>query len=111
MTGGPGGGFALAGGVLEVGRRADIAVIDPAGLDGALDEYHEAPLAEMGVNRVVRRNDRAVIATLIGGRVAFERGRFSDDFGKNRYGRFLRAGAENRGAVPIPIPLPLARMA
>ena len=93
--------FGLDAGTLEVGDRADIAIIDPDGLDDALDGYHEAPIPVMGVNRMVRRNDRAVAATIIGGRVAFQYGAFSDDFGQSRYGRFLGAGVRERTPVEI----------
>ena len=41
---------------------------------------------------MVNRNDRAVSATIINGRIAWRDGRFAADFGQARgYGRFLRA--------------------
>ncbi len=87
--------YGIDAGRLEVGRRADVAVVDPDGLDDALLAYAEAPMPGCpGVNRMVRRNDRAVAATIIGGRVVFERGRFADGFGHTlRTGRFLPAGS------------------
>ena len=91
--------FGLDAGHLAVGCRADIAVIDPKGLDASLDGIHEAPMPQMGVNRMVRRNDEAVTATIIGGRVAYERGLFADDFQHSRYGRFLRAGVSERQPI------------
>jgi len=92
--------FNLDAGYLALGRRADIAVINPEGLNDDLDAYHEAEMPEMdGVNRMVRRNDLAVSATVIGGRIAFERGTFADDFGESRYGRFLRAGVADRAPI------------
>jgi N-acyl-D-glutamate deacylase len=43
--------------------------------------------------RMVRRNDRAVRATVIGGEVVYTLGRFVPGFGeKGGQGRFLRAG-------------------
>jgi N-acyl-D-aspartate/D-glutamate deacylase len=112
LTGQPADWFDLDAGKLEIGARADITVINPEGLDSALDEYHEAPMPEMGVNRVVRRNDRAVTATIIGGRVAYQAGDFTEDFGRVRYGRFLRAGTEDRDLVAnAPIRIPLERIA
>ncbi|MCB9507763.1 MAG: amidohydrolase family protein [Myxococcales bacterium] len=87
--------FDVDAGHLRVGDRADLVVVDPAGLDGSLDGYHEAPLELLGgVSRMVRRNDGAVRATLIGGECVFEDGAFADGFGtRRRHGRFLRAGA------------------
>ncbi len=95
--------FDLDAGTVAVGARADIAVIDPNALDDALYDYHEAPMPGMGqLSRMVRRNDRAVTATVIGGRLAFAEGRFSDAFGHERFGRFLRADVEDREAVVQP---------
>jgi len=80
-------------GYLRVGDRADLVLIDPAGLDDSLDELHEAPMEVLGVVRVVKRNDAAVALTLINGRIAYRRGlEYPDDLGKaQRYGRFLPA--------------------
>ena len=99
LSGEPATWFDLDAGRLEVGSRADIAVIHPKGLDKSLDEFYEAPMPKMGIKRMVRRNDEAVRATIIGGELAFEEGRFSDDFGRKRYGRFLRAGVEDRQPI------------
>jgi N-acyl-D-glutamate deacylase len=43
------------------------------------------------IKRIVRRNDKAVPATIIGGRIAYRDGVFSDDLGKKPFGRFLCA--------------------
>ncbi len=84
--------FGIDAGRLCVGDRADIAVIDPMGLDDSLSQYHEVPFQEMGgVQRMVRRNDKAVPATIIGGRLAFCQGQFAADLGKKPFGRFLCA--------------------
>ncbi len=86
--------YGLDAGHLRVGDRADVAIIDPAGLDDSLDAYHEAPMPGVdGLMRMVRRNDRAVAATLIGGDVVYEAGRFVEGFGADAgHGRFLPAG-------------------
>jgi N-acyl-D-aspartate/D-glutamate deacylase len=86
--------YGLSTGRLVVGARADIAVIDPAGLDASIDGYHEAPMPGCpGVKRMVRRNDRAVSATLVGGEVVYRNGRFREGYGKtSRTGCFLSAG-------------------
>lgn len=92
--------FDVDAGRLCVGDRADVAIIDPAGLDASVDEYREAPIAEFGgLNRMVNRSSTAVYATLIGGRVVFQEGEFREGYGRSwRSGRFLRAG-EPRGSV------------
>jgi N-acyl-D-aspartate/D-glutamate deacylase len=97
--------YGVDAGTLRVGDRADVAVIDPAGLDASLDAYHEAPINEFGgLRRMVNRSDRAVVATLIGGHVVFERGTFAPGYGETlRAGRFLRAG-EPRGSTREPEP-------
>ena len=78
-------------GRIRVGDRADLVIIDPAGLTDALDEMHEAPMEVLGLERVVKRNDAAVDATLINGRIAYRRDlEYPDDLGKAQgYGRFL----------------------
>ena len=92
--------YDLDAGRIELGARADITIIRPEALNDQLDEYHEAPFPEMGVNRVVRRNDEAVIATVIAGKIAYDQGAFADDFGQVRYGRFLRSGQIQRTPLP-----------
>lgn len=69
-------------------------VVDPAGLDGESLDYHEEPMAEFGgIRRMVNRNDRAVAATIIGGRVVWADGEYVDGYGSDfAAGRFLPAG-------------------
>jgi len=85
--------FGLDAGHLRLGDRADIAIIDPVGLDDSLDAYHEAPMTMFGdLSRMVKRNDRAVTATIIGGEVVYEEGSFADSYGDRRTGVFLPVG-------------------
>lgn len=86
--------YALDAGRLRPGDRADIVVVDPQGLDDSLDDYVEAPMEAFGgLPRMVRRNDRAVVATLIAGQVVYAQGQFTAGFGQaRRCGSFLRAG-------------------
>jgi len=86
--------FDLDAGHLRQGDRADLVIVDPRGLDESLGAYAEAPIPEFnGLMRMVNRNDSAVAATVINGRVAFRDGQFTADYGLARgYGRFLRAG-------------------
>jgi N-acyl-D-aspartate/D-glutamate deacylase len=81
-----------AGHVRE-GARADLVVVDPKRLDASLDAHHEATIPEFdGATRMVRRNDAAVPAVVVGGRVAVRRGAPAPDLGTAGYGRFLAAG-------------------
>lgn len=80
-------------GTLHEGDRADIAIINPATLNEDLDAYHEAPVEVFGgLKRQVRRNDDAVLATLIGGQIAYYQGAFAPGFGHCPFGRFLKRG-------------------
>ena len=78
-------------GTIRVGDRADVVIVNPAGLTDELDEMHEAPMEVLGLERVVKRNDAAVDATLINGRIAYRRGsEFPDALGKQPgFGCFL----------------------
>ena len=78
-------------GTIRVGDRADVVIVNPAGLTDELDAIHEAPMEVLGLERVVKRNDAAVEATLINGRIAYRRGsEFPDALGKQPgFGSFL----------------------
>ena len=99
----------LDAGYIRLGDRADIVVVDPDGLDDAVYAYHEAPMDMMGgLQRMVRRNDRAVTATIIAGEVVFEHGAFCGGYGlERRYGSFLRHGER----IAPPSGQPVARAA
>lgn len=86
--------YRLDAGRLEVGGRADVVVMDPAGFDDESLEYHEEAMEEFGgIRRMVNRNDRAVAATIIGGRVVWSNGEFAEGYGTDfGTGRFLPAG-------------------
>ncbi|MDX2358251.1 N-acyl-D-amino-acid deacylase family protein [Dietzia sp. PP-33] len=99
--------YRLDAGRIQPGRRADVVVIDPAGLDGESLGYHEEPMPELGgLRRMVNRNDRAVAATIIGGRVVWHDGEFARGYGSEfGAGRFLPAGetVAPREAAPRPL--------
>lgn len=101
LTGELGEWFGIDAGTLRRGDRADFVVIDPAGLDDAVDGYHEEEVPFYGgLRRMVNRNDDAVLATGVGGVVVYERGEFREGYGRTcRSGRYLRAGARERGGV------------
>jgi N-acyl-D-aspartate/D-glutamate deacylase len=81
-------------GHLEVGRRADVAVVDPATLDTRLEEMTEDDMVGIpGLRRLVRRHDECVTSVVIGGRLAWHDGSYAEGFGDQKgYGRVLRAG-------------------
>ncbi|MBZ4416536.1 amidohydrolase family protein [Myxococcus sp. RHSTA-1-4] len=95
LTGEIGEWMGLDAGVLAEGRRADLALINPEGLDGKLDEIAEAPMENFGgFVRLVRRNDAAVKSVLISGREAVREGAVSPSLGRERgFGKVLRARA------------------
>jgi N-acyl-D-aspartate/D-glutamate deacylase len=83
----------IAAGTLREGDRADVVVVDPAGLDDAVERAEEAPMPGFpDLQRMVRRNDAAVRTVLVSGRVAFTQGQLADALGRTRgYGTLLRA--------------------
>ncbi|HET9874758.1 MAG TPA: hypothetical protein VFQ37_03225, partial [Mycobacterium sp.] len=92
LTGELGEWFGLDVGTLRQGDRADFAIIDPAHLDSALDDYAEAPVEQFGgMSRMVNRNDAAVPAVFIGGRRVIKDGQPTATLGTERTGQFLRA--------------------
>jgi N-acyl-D-aspartate/D-glutamate deacylase len=103
--------FNVDAGRLQVGDRADVVVIDPAKLDESLTRYREAQLAQFnGLLRIVNEGN-AVDTTIIGGRVAWHQGTFSEELGKSRvFGEYLPArnrpqtqpAMEPRGATVAP---------
>ncbi|NLD75314.1 MAG: amidohydrolase family protein [Acidimicrobiales bacterium] len=80
-------------GHLEVGRRADVAIVDPGTLDSRLDEMTEDDMVGMpGLRRLVRRHDECVTTVVIGGRLAWHDGAYAEGFGDQKgYGQVLRA--------------------
>jgi N-acyl-D-aspartate/D-glutamate deacylase len=85
--------YGLDAGYLAGGKRADVAVIDPAGFDGSSAAYAEAPYpGAPDVKRMVNRNDDLVAATIVGGQVVYAAGEFAPGFGTDLHaGRFLQA--------------------
>ena len=93
LTGEPAEWLGLDAGVLAPGRRADLVVLDPAGLTEEVDAAVEAEMTGTGgFVRLVRRNDRAVRRVLVNGRTAVADGRPIAAVGKERgFGKVLRA--------------------
>ncbi|QXC60955.1 amidohydrolase family protein [Aquihabitans sp. G128] len=80
-------------GHLEVGRRADVVVVDPTTLDDRLDPISEDEMVGMpDLQRLVRRHDDCVPAVLVNGRLAWHDGAFAPGFGDRKgYGHVLRS--------------------
>ena len=79
-------------GHLRVGDRADLVVVDPAGLDESVDTVVEAPMPGVeSVQRLVNRNDRAVRAVMVNGQLAWDGTSLTPGFGERRdFGSLLR---------------------
>lgn len=105
LTGELGEWFGIDAGTLRQGDRADFVVIDPAGLNEAVEGYYEEEVPFYGgLRRMVNRNDDAVVATGVGGAVVFRGGRFCEGYGQTvRSGRYLRAGQPHRGRTAVSI--------
>jgi N-acyl-D-aspartate/D-glutamate deacylase len=84
----------LDAGTLEVGKRADVVLVDPAGLTDDVERAVEAPMENFGgLVRLVRRNASAVRGVWVNGRRAVENGELLPEVGRERgFGRVLRAG-------------------
>lgn len=83
--------FDVDAGILEVGRRADVLLVDPEALDHQVEEIHEAPMPEFGgMTRLVRRNPLAVPLVLVNGQKVVKEGQVLSDAPNT--GCFLRAG-------------------
>ncbi|HEX2893634.1 MAG TPA: amidohydrolase family protein [Marmoricola sp.] len=95
--------YDLDAGHLRLGDRADLVLVDPAHLDDSVEEYAEAPVAQYdGLSRMVNRNDAAVPLVVVGGQVVWRDGVPAPVLGRERTGRFLRAGQVDRDPLAQP---------
>lgn len=84
----------LDAGSLELGRRADVCVLDPSKLHSGLTEepiedYHPSL---KGAFRFVKRSDGVVNHVLVNGEEVFnDKTGFGEGVGKKRYGQLLRS--------------------
>ena len=83
--------FGLDAGHIREGDRADVVIMNPNGLYDDIDQVDEAPMEGFGIDRLVKRNDDAIDATIINGKVAYKKGDYFDkDLGNAKgFGRFL----------------------
>ncbi|MEL6342315.1 MAG: N-acyl-D-glutamate amidohydrolase [Myxococcota bacterium] len=98
--------LSLDAGRLAVGKRADVVVLNPDGLDDAVETIEEAPMPGFSnFQRLVRRNDAAVDAVVIRGRVAWQDGSFNPQLGTTRgFGGVLRAAHSSSDSPSIVAP-------
>lgn len=90
LTSEPADWLGLDAGTLAEGKRADISVIDPERLTDGLGAPVEYVDERIGNMRVVKRSDPVVKQVMIGGKVAYEDGTFSETLGKEKHGQLLR---------------------
>jgi len=104
LTGEIGEWFQVDAGTLEVGKRADLVVVDPAHLDYRVEEIHEEEIPELGnYVRLVRRNPDAVPAVMVNGTLVAEDGEVLQEIGKTTGpGQFLRARTSHALAAASP---------
>ena len=92
LTGEPAAWLGIEAGTVAKGAIADVVVIDPERLQAGLGEPVELVDPRLDGNmRMVKRSDGVVRQVVIGGRVAFDEGRFAPGYGETRFGRLLRA--------------------
>jgi len=93
LTGEIGSRFGMDAGTLEVGKRADLVVLDPERLAADLDSPEERPMENFGgFVRLVSPDSGAVRAVLINGKPAVWDGAVSPALGRERgFGTVLRA--------------------
>lgn len=91
--------FNLDAGHLAEGKRADITIIDPEKLSDKVHEYHTRPFLS-GVDRLVNRNDDVVKLVMINGKIAWDHGSYTESYGKERFGQFLKGKHDYRAETP-----------
>ncbi|MCH8498151.1 MAG: N-acyl-D-glutamate amidohydrolase [Marinobacter sp.] len=85
-------------GRIRPGDRADIVLLDPAGLDQDLEQVSWAEMEGFGLERMVNRVPGCIRHVLINGKLAIENETFTATFGQQTgYGQFLPAGQSQEG--------------
>jgi len=81
-------------GSIEVGKQADITIIDPNHLNEGILDLHEALMPGLpDYKRIVRRNDSTVPYVFINGVLAWEKGKQTTELGTKKLGKVLRVKA------------------
>lgn len=90
--------YDIDAGYIREGDRADVVIVNPEGLGPEVFEMEDAEFPAFGMTRLVNRNDNAVDAVLINGRVAYTKDDgLAPELGKQTgFGRFLPAGVSEQ---------------
>jgi N-acyl-D-aspartate/D-glutamate deacylase len=86
--------FGLNAGTLKLGAQADIAVIDPEALRTWGDPESTVGYVWRDIyehHQMVNRPEGIVAQVIVGGHLAWDSGHYTQEFGKLRMGRLLRA--------------------
>ncbi len=98
--------YGFDAGHIRPGDRADVVIINPEGLGPEVFDMQDAQFPAFNMTRLVNRNDAAVDATIINGKVAYDReSGYASDLGKaTGYGRYLpvRPAADDERAIAVP---------
>ena len=90
--------YGLDAGTIREGDRADVVILNEQGLGPEVFDMQDAPFPAFNMTRLVNRNDDAVDAVLINGRVAYTRNDgLAPELGKQTgFGRFLPVQSTKR---------------
>ena len=85
--------FGVSGGTVYTNDVADLILVDPDVLQGYDGEQNVKRVfrEEYQHEQLVNRSDDVVPLVMIGGKIAWENKRFSEDLGQKAYGRLLRS--------------------
>jgi N-acyl-D-aspartate/D-glutamate deacylase len=79
-------------GYIRPGDRADLVLLDPAGLQQNLEQENWDEMQGFGIQRMVCRNPGCVSHVLINGRLAVDEERIAPELGQQLgFGQFLEA--------------------
>ncbi|WJG07635.1 amidohydrolase family protein [Aliiglaciecola sp. LCG003] len=86
--------FGIEAGKIRHGDRADVVIIDPAGLEQDLEQVSWAQMQNFDLQRLVNRNPGIVEYVIINGKLAVNKGQVLDQLGKQTgFGTFLAVKA------------------
>lgn len=98
--------YDIDAGYIREGDRADVVIINEQGLGPEVFDMEDAPFPAFNMKRLVNRNDDAVDAVLINGKLAYTRDDgLAPELGKQTgFGRFLPAASaeprDDRASLP-----------
>ena len=86
--------FGIKAGTLETGADADITIIDPKALERYDGEANVERIyrEEFEHEQLLNRSDDVVVATIIGGKIAWNNNGFTKKLNVEKFGRVLTAG-------------------